>query len=233
MNRATQLLQLEELEFDLREKLALLKKVQAALHDSPALRQAQAAHAEAKAAQSQLRAAQRDLELELQELEGKIKRESERLYSGRIKNPKELDNIRKEVEALQRRRGDLDERVLEGMEQVELAERRLSEAEAALRVAEAERRSEQGELGEKEQKLKRYINSRRRQRDAILAQIAPGDLAQLREIQARKGGRAVTTLRDGGICGLCGVSVSATKIAQIRQGDDIVVCGNCGRILAS
>lgn len=232
MSRAKQLLQLQEIEEDLREKLTLLKKVQAALSDSPALRQAQASHRAAEAAHAEARAAQHDLELELQELDDKIKRETERLYSGKIKNPKELDNIRREVEALKRRRGDLDERALKGMEEVEQIGKEFAEAEQALAIAEAEWRHQQSDLSEKEQKLKRYISARRRQRDATLAQIASNDLARLRDIQARKGGKGVAALRDGAICGLCGVSVSAAKVAQIQSADELITCGNCGRILA-
>lgn len=233
MNRAKQLLQLQEIEDDLREKLTLLKKVQAALSDSPALRQARDVHGAAAAAHAGSRSVQRDLELELQELDEKIKRETERLYGGTVKNPKELENIRKEVESLQRRRADLDERALEGMEQVERAGDAVAEAQRALAVAEAEWRDQQGDLSEKEQKLKRYINARRRQREATLTHIPPADLARLRDIQARKGGKGAAPLRDGTICGLCGVSVSASKLAHIHGGAELVLCGNCGRILVA
>ncbi|HBY93542.1 MAG TPA: hypothetical protein DEP84_06155, partial [Chloroflexi bacterium] len=184
-------------------------------------------------AQAEARKAQRDLELELQELDTKIKRETDRLYGGTIRNPKELENIRKEVEALQRHRGDLDERALKGMEQVEKASGMLTEAERALAAVEAEWRDQRSDLSEKGQKLKRHINARRRQREATLAQISAGDLARLREIQTRKGGKGIASLRDGAVCGLCGVSVSASKVAQVHGSDELILCGNCGRILVA
>lgn len=232
MSRAKQLLQLQEIEDDMREKLAALKKIQAQLSDSPEVRQAQSQREAAASALAQARTAQRERELEVERLDAKLKQESDRLYGGSVKNAKEVDNLRKEVEALNRRRGTLDEAALKGMEQVEELIRALAEAERNLAGVESQRSGQVGDLEEKEQKLKRYIAARRRQREAILGQIPAGDLAVLRDVQNRKGGKGVTALREGAICGLCGVTVSAAKLAQVRGRDELLLCGNCGRILA-
>jgi predicted nucleic acid-binding Zn-ribbon protein len=38
---------------------------------------------------------------------------------------------------------------------------------------------------------------------------------------------------DGEECGACGVAVPQSKLELAREGDDLVYCGNCGRILWS
>jgi predicted nucleic acid-binding Zn-ribbon protein len=43
-------------------------------------------------------------------------------------------------------------------------------------------------------------------------------------------GTAVARL-DGSTCGRCGVEPSQARIDAARTGEEIVMCGNCGRIL--
>lgn len=231
MTRAQKLLRLQELEDDLREKMALYKKVQAAMGDSPALREAAEAAATTEAQLAEERAAQSRLEDELRQLDAKLKRESGRLYDGSVQSHRDVENLQREVESLQRRRGDLDEQALRGMDRVEKARRAFEGARDALTVAEQRWDEEKGDLGAREQKLKRYISARRREREAALAEIAAADLTFFRSVQERKGSRAVAALRDS-VCTGCGVNVSAAKVAQVRASDDLIPCGNCGRILA-
>jgi predicted nucleic acid-binding Zn-ribbon protein len=232
MKRAQKLLRLQELEDDLRETMGAYKQVQAALGDTPALREAQQRMADAEATLTQRRSHQQLLEQEIKDLDAKIKRENDRLYDGSIKSHKEIENVQREVESLQRRRGTLDEQALQGMETVEQARTALAQAKTALQRIEAETREEQTDLTAKEQKLKRYIGARRREREATLGEITPADLQRLRSIQERKGQKGVALLRDSN-CSICGVNVSATKIAQMRESDELIICGNCGRILVN
>ena len=61
----------------------------------------------AKSAKDELqrsRTSQNDLSLELSSLNNKSKRSEDRLYSGMVKNPKELADIQQEIDSLGRRR---------------------------------------------------------------------------------------------------------------------------------
>src|SRR5258708_5024868 len=61
----------------------------------------------------------KDTELELQGVEKKAKDFENKLYSGKVQNPKELQSMQEEIEALGRQRGRLDEQILTLMEEVE------------------------------------------------------------------------------------------------------------------
>jgi predicted nucleic acid-binding Zn-ribbon protein len=64
---------------------------------------------------NQRRAQQTDLNLELNSLEDKANRSEQRLYSGSVKNPKELSDLQHEIESLGRRQSALEEELLEVM----------------------------------------------------------------------------------------------------------------------
>jgi predicted nucleic acid-binding Zn-ribbon protein len=51
-------------------------------------------------------------------------------------------------------------------------------------------------------------------------------------LRPAKKGRAVALLEDG-VCTACGVAPSSSRIQSARQGNDLVLCGNCGRILCA
>jgi predicted nucleic acid-binding Zn-ribbon protein len=42
----------------------------------------------------------------------------------------------------------------------------------------------------------------------------------------------VSTLEDGA-CTACGVAPSSSRIQSARQGNELILCGNCGRILCA
>src|SRR5688500_809412 len=54
-----------------------------------------------------------DLELQQKGIASKIAKIEKDLYGGKIVNPREVENLQKEIEALRRQRAGLDERILE------------------------------------------------------------------------------------------------------------------------
>src|SRR5919106_393484 len=75
---------------------------------------------------------QRRLETEVSSLESKIAAEERRLYDGSVANPKELESIQHEIDALRRRKSIIEDQVLVQMERREDMESRLPPLEAEL-----------------------------------------------------------------------------------------------------
>jgi len=109
-----------------------LAEIEAALVESEALKQARGALKGARSLIQRWALRQRDLELEIQGLSNKIARSEQRLYSGVVKNPKELADLQAEVAALKRRRQKLEDDLLEAMIEREEAETAHSQAQAHL-----------------------------------------------------------------------------------------------------
>ncbi|MBN1976651.1 MAG: hypothetical protein JW918_04540 [Anaerolineae bacterium] len=229
MTEGADLYRLQDLDSEGDKRRQRLVEVDAALGESEALRQARQSLERVGERVRKWMAKQRALELEVQDLADKISREEERLYSGAIRNPKELEDIQAEVSALKRRRQELESDLLEVMIEREDAEaaqgdaqKRLDEVRASWTVGQADLMGEREELQGKLAEIGQM-------RAGLLSRIDAGDLAIYEGLRRRKGRVAVVELRDG-TCGGCGVAVSPSLEWQLRQGQ-LTTCSNCERIL--
>lgn len=211
------------------KKRRRLTEVEAVLGESDELRQARRAVDEAQARIQQWEVRQRDQELEIQGLEDKISREEKRLYSGAIKNPKELEDLQAEVASLNRRRQQLEEALLETMIELEEAQGARAQGQKHLEGVLAGWTTDQADLVKEQEALQARLAEIDQAREAALPGIDASDLAIYEGLRRRKGGVAVVPLQ-GGACGGCGVAIPPSLQWQLREGH-LTTCGNCERIV--
>lgn len=175
------------------------------------------------------RARRENLVLEINGLADKAKRSEERLYSGTVKNPKELADLQQEVEALGRRRASLEDDALLMM--MEIDERKAAQSEADAEVTRLASEFEVASAGfNKEQnalalQLNQLLEKRKRQ----LTLVQPSLLKTYENLSRQKNGVAVAGLRSNK-CQGCQLTLSASAIRAADEGK-LVYCENCGRIL--
>jgi uncharacterized protein len=230
VSRASALYRLQKVDTELDQCRTQLAGVDAKLGANPAVKAAQETLASAQNELAVVRRAARALDDEDQTLTGKIKDHEERLYGGKVRNPRELQELEADIQAIKRRRSELDERQLAAMDAVEAAERQEAAAREALSAVEADRAVEHGALVKDKDALAALISKLEGEREAALISVPSEDLATYDSLRRQKGGKAVALLVEGS-CGLCGVAPSSSRIQAARQGGEVVRCGNCGRIL--
>jgi len=116
---AAALYQLQQLDFELERILNEQQIVATSLQGNAALQQLRA---EQKTAQEQLQSAlqaQRDAEWALEDLGRRLKAQQQRLYSGVVKNPKELNALEQEILHLRLQHDKQEEKTLEAMDAAE------------------------------------------------------------------------------------------------------------------
>jgi predicted nucleic acid-binding Zn-ribbon protein len=229
MTKAEDLYRLQCLDREGDEKQRRLAEVEAALGESEALRQARRALESAQALVQRWRLRQRDLELETQGIADRIARSEQRLYSGAVKNPKELTDLQAEVAALRRRRQKLEEDLLAAMIELEAAETAHAEAREHLDETQALWSAQQADLLAEREALQGRLAELEQARAQLLPNIAADDLADYQSLRRRRRGLAVVQVQDG-ICGGCGVGVPSSLEWQLRQ-EGAGYCANCGRIV--
>jgi predicted nucleic acid-binding Zn-ribbon protein len=229
MTEGVDLYRLQCLDSDGDAQRRRLAEVEAALEESETLRQARQAVERAQAKVHKWALQQRDLELEIEGLSNRISDAEQRLYSGVIKNPKELADLQADVASLRRRRQKLEDDLLEAMVEREEAEGTHAQAQERLGDVEARWSAQQAELMGEREELQGKLAEIERERSALLPKIEAGDLTTYESLRRRKGGMAVVQLSDGA-CGGCGVAVSPSLEWQLRQGE-LACCGNCERII--
>ena len=232
MNRSHLLYRLQTIDLEIGHGQRRLGEVEAGLGESEELRQARRAVQKAEDELSRWRTTLRDLELEARSLTAKITSAEERLYSGRVTNPKELANLQDEVSYLKRRRGELEDRQLEAMVEVEEYEAEVDSKKASLARIGAEWGQTQKRLTEERSELEERLTHLEGERVKMEGMIGPEDLTLYEELRSRKGGQAMALLK-GGVCQACRVTLPTSQVQQVRSGDSLSFCSSCQRILCA
>ena len=224
--------QLNEIDLAMDAVRARMAEIAEALKEPSAL---SAARAAARAAETELtgfRRTQRECELDQQQAAARLSQAQGRLYSGRIRNPKELEDAERDVAQLQRQRAAAEDALLEALIAVEAATEASTAAQAELNQLSAAWAATQAALRDEQAQLSERLAAGRAQQAAARRAIPPASLQTYDSLRPRRGGRAVARL-DGDTCAACLVAVPPLKAEAAREGDALVYCENCGRLLWS
>ncbi len=230
MSRTQHLYELQQVDLEIESASRRLKEIAASLVESNELKQARKMVVEAQARLAKRRARMKDLDLEVSSLSHKIETDEQRLYSGRVTNPKELASLQDEVASLQRWRDKKEDDLLEVMVAAEEGEAALADAQAILSQVSDTWRAEQGDLADEQTQLQVRLGELDEQRESLVAAIGREDMTIYERLRQRKAGRAVALVKDG-ICQGCRMNPPTSQVQHARSGTELVFCNNCGRIL--
>ena len=178
----------------------------------------------------EMRHRQRELEWEAEDARRKAKAVEDKLYGGSVRNPKELQDLQADLEALKRQLSRREDAALEAMLQADEEEAALREREALLARREEEWRAERAALESQRADLEAEVAELERRRDGQASRISGGALRLYQELRSRRQGRAVARV-ERGLCGGCRISLPTSLIQQARSGNSLVQCMSCERIL--
>ena len=228
MSAAKQLYQLQEIDLEIESNEQALRQIAAKLGESQVVLKAQSEFTMAHQHLEELGRQQHSAEWEVDDLVGKLTTAEEKLYGGRIRNPKELTNLQHEVDGLKARRDQLEDEVLKIMDQVELATVRVANIRGELDRLEAEWHSQQQQLSTEMERLKTILSELKYKRQLLSAKIDSGAVEFYYELKKQRG-TAVAKVEQG-ICRGCWISLPTTELQRARSGS-LVQCSSCGRIL--
>ncbi len=173
----------------------------------------------------------KDMELKMKTIEEKKKSVHFKLYSGKVSNHKELEDLQKDEEMLAKQIHSLESIILELMEELEKESavfKKLTENVDLLKHQYQKTVLNFKKIGEQ---LKNEVTELKPQRDVLAIDFEDKILLKKYDaIRVRSAGQGmVVTAVD--ICPACSTKINNTLIYQARQGEDLTCCGNCGRIL--
>lgn len=173
---------------------------------------------------------QADLELEQKAIDAKIKKIDGELYGGKVVNPREVENLQKEVEILKRRRGELDDKIFVLMEQVPADAVNTKPLEEKLAQKKAELLQHQAKVRAQQAKLEEAFRTKSAQRPELAKAVSPALLAKYDAIRKKLDGVGMTDVARNGSCESCGTML-ATKIIEGAKEGRVVNCDTCHRIV--
>lgn len=225
------LLDLQAIDSTLDQLHQRLAAVKADQHETDELIAARQARAQTEQQARQRRAERKDLELAAAALDDKIQQAEKRLYSGLVKNPKELLDLQNDIHSLKRQKTTTDDQLFAAMLALENAEDAQTRAAGDAARIEADWQAAQARLQTAAVELEADIARQTAEQQTLRASLGEAHLALYDQLRRRKGGLAVVEML-GNTCPGCGVRATANVLQQLAQGgDQYARCGNCERIL--
>jgi len=228
MSVVKQLYQLQEVELEIESNEQALAQIARQLGESQAVVRARTKLKLEQQHLEELRRRQHAAEWEIEDLVSKLTTAEGKLYSGMIKNPKELTNLKHEVDGLRVRRDQLEDNALAIMDRVELSTTSVDTLSNELKTLEAEWHSQQQQLSTNMEQLKTTLSDLKHKRQLLSVKIDPQAIEFYQELKKQKGW-AVAKVEQG-ICRGCRILLPTTELQRAR-GDSLVQCSSCGRIL--
>lgn len=224
------LYRVQELELDIIARAQRIKAINAEMAGDSALAEARANFEAAQAAHQDASKRATEHEHEIRAVVEKRANSESTLYSGAVTNPKELQDLQMEVEALSRRKLTLDDEMLHLiLERDDLGEQ-LNAAQAGLDELTEAREEANIELQEEKEALTAAVNKMLAERKSQVAEVSAELFQTYIRMRAPKANRPLAALQDNA-CTSCGIEQNVVVINAISRSDDIVNCQNCGRIL--
>lgn len=187
-------------------------------------------HDAAQAELRKLEAEQRDGELALKTLEGKKKVVHDKLYSGRVTNPKELGDLEKDEEMLGNQVGHQEEVLLEVMDRVEAAQTRESSLSSELDTAKRKWKDTVAHTQAETARLRKEMAELQPERERLAAKVDKMLLRRYEEIRKTHAGIGMAATGND-LCPVCHVKLTPQTMLTLREGEELTFCDNCGRIL--
>ena len=169
-------------------------------------------------------------EAEVEKQRIKIQQAEASLYGGLVRNPKELQDLQKDIASLKRYLETLEERELEAMLVVESAEKDLRAAENNFKQVQSSTNDQNHDLIKENESLEKDLERLEHERNAILSDLASAAVTTYNQIRKQRRGIAVTTINESA-CAACGTTLTLSLQQSARSATQLFTCPTCGRIL--
>lgn len=159
-------------------------------------------------------------------------RDQQRLDSGAVSSPKDLESLQREITSLAKRQGDLEDVVLEVMERRESAQERAAELTGRVSSVQAKTDDATARRDAALAELDAEAASVTKERE-IVAGSVPADLLKLYDkLREQQGGVGAARLYQRR-CEGCRLELNITEVNEVKAAapDTVLRCENCRRIL--
>jgi predicted nucleic acid-binding Zn-ribbon protein len=228
MSNAQQLYHLQELDIEIEADRQSLRNMKGQLGESAAMAKARADLAAEQKLIADLKKQQQGFEWEAEDITTKLKKSEEELYSGRIRNPKELSSLQQDIAMLKANRSKIDDKDLELMESLEKNNTKYTGLSEQLKKTEAQWQIAQQQLTADIEKTGAKLVKCEQDRQSLTSSLDASILALYEDLK-KKRKTAVAKVTQG-ICSGCHIQLPGTDLQKVRSGS-VVQCSSCGRIL--
>jgi uncharacterized protein len=230
MSAALGLYRLQQVDSRIDEIQARQKRIEDTLQNDISLRTATQAFSTAESRYNDSARLLKTAEAEVEKQRLKIEQTSATLYGGGVRNPKELQDLEKDIVSLKKHLETLEERELELMLATETLEQALQVARLELERIQAQVLEQNRDLSREQASLLHNLEQLEAERKATLNNILAAQLGIYDQIRKQRRGVAVAAISDDA-CAACGTTLTASLQQSARSASQLCNCPTCGRIL--
>lgn len=209
---------------------ARLEEIRQTLENDEEMRWVKKQASETEAALTLSQHTLKQAEAEVNKQKVKIEQSEANLYSGNVKNPKELQDLQNEVAALNRHLETLEDRQLEAMLEEETAEQADQAVLNKLEQVKARLADQNQTLTVEQNNLNKELEKLESERQATLSPLDASLLTVYDDLRRQKRGVAIVAVSDGA-CAACGKTLTPSQMQSAHSTSQIYNCPTCGRIL--
>ncbi len=230
MSYSSKFFRLQQIDTQLDHILSRLKELDILLNDNALLNEAEARYQNAKTSLQETGKALRQAEDQVQDQRIKITQNESSLYGGKIRNPKELQDLQNDVASQKKFLTVLEDKQLELMLATEEAENSCSRINSELAQVQATVVEQQAHLLAEKTNLSLDRDRLQIERRAAESALTPADLELYNQLRKSRNGVAVASISDRA-CSACGVGLTPAVVQSASSPTQIIRCNSCGRIL--
>jgi predicted nucleic acid-binding Zn-ribbon protein len=177
---------------------------------------------------SESRVTQKNLELEVKTKQEELKKLQGQMMS--IKTNKEYDALISQIDNVKETISERETDILELIEKVEKLENGIDDYKKKAAEVKEQNEKQLAILQEKMDSVGSKINSKEDERNRIAVRVSRRTMSVYERIRKNRGGDVVVPVRKRA-CGACYKALPPHRIQEIKRGDQIITCDNCGRML--
>ncbi len=170
----------------------------------------------------------REIEQEIEDLAGRVEKSKVKLAT--IKSNKEYDAVLKEIDTLEKKKSEFEDKALQVMEEIDSLDAKLS---AIKEKKETHREKFEADQKDVEKEIKALDRARRKhekEKKMVRKEMDQDLLKYYDNLLDHKQGIAVCSVIKG-ICQACHMGIPPQKFNELMRGDALRNCPHCGRIM--
>ena len=230
MSQSFKLFRLQQIDSELAKGRARLDEIQLALADNT---REEISQGQLDIVKNEHALANKNLRIAEQNVQAqrlKIEQSEATLYSGKVVNPKELQDLQMEVESFKKFLLILEDRQLEAMLEFDEREEKLQQFSKEHNSLADNIADEKNQLSEEKKVLEDANRRHESERQAAISNIDKKDLSLYETLHKNKNGVAVASVIEK-TCAACGSTLTAASFSAAHNPKVITHCHTCGRIL--
>ena len=147
-----------------------------------------------------------------------------------IKTNKEYDALISQIDNAKETISEKETEILELIEKIEKLESSIDDYNKKAEEIKEQNEKQLAILQEKMDSVGSIIDSKEGERTRIMVKVSKRTISVYERIRKNRGGDVVVPVRKRA-CGACYKALPPHRIQEIKRGDQIITCDNCGRML--